>query len=217
MLLAIDTCGTTGTVALGAWDGEMLTVVAQAEVAAKTFSAQLVPRIRELLAGHSATANDLQAIVVVNGPGSFTGVRIGVSSAKGLAEALQIPVIALSRLALLARKAGTRAAALDAGRSEFYFGHYADRGNEEAQEVEALMSAEEMRQFADEPIAICEAGVARDWPATRLVPPPDAADALAAAIARLRANDYDDVETLDGNYVRRSDAELFARPSAGRK
>jgi len=87
MLLAIDTCGATGTVALGSWDGETLTVIAHAEVAAKTFSAQLVPKIRELLAGHSAMVTDLQAIVVVNGPGSFTGVRIGVSSAKGLADA----------------------------------------------------------------------------------------------------------------------------------
>lgn len=217
MLLAIDTCGVTGTVALGSWDGETLTVIAQAEVAAKTFSAQLIPKIRELLTSHSEMANDLHAIVVVNGPGSFTGVRIGVSSAKGLAEALQIPVIALSRLALLARKAGTCAAALDAGRSEYYFGHYADRGTIEAQKVEALMSAEEMRQYADEPIAICEAGIARDWSAARFVPPPDAADALAGAIPRLRAKDYDDLETLDGNYVRGSDAELFARPTAGRK
>src|ERR1700761_8063531 len=124
MLLAIDTCGVTGTVALGSWNGEVVTVIAQAEVAAKTFSAQLVPGIRQLLASHSAMVNDLHAIVVVHGPGSFTGVRIGVSSAKGLAEALHIPVIALSRLALLASKAGTHAAALDAGRSEFYFGRY---------------------------------------------------------------------------------------------
>jgi tRNA threonylcarbamoyladenosine biosynthesis protein TsaB len=217
MLLAIDTCGATGTVTLGSWDGETLTGIAQAEVAAKTFSAQLIPKIRELLASHSAMAHDLQAIVVVNGPGSFTGVRIGVSTAKGLAEALRIPVVALSRLALLARKAGTHAALLDAGRSEFYFGHYADRQKVEAQKVEMLMSAEEWRQYAGEPIAICEAGIAPDWAAARLVPPPDAADALSAAISRLRAKDYDDVNTLDGNYVRRSDAELFARPAVGQK
>lgn len=208
MLLAIDTCGTTGTIALGRWDGEAVTVLAQTDLAGKTFSAQLVPRIRELLAGHSAEPRDLQAIIVVNGPGSFTGVRIGVSAAKGLAEALRIPVIAVSRLALLARKGGTHAAALDAGRSEFYFGRY--HGDENS---ESLLQAGDLHRYTGEPVTICEANIAQHWMASRLVAAPDATDALAAATPRLIAKDYDDVVTLDGNYVRRSDAELFARPA----
>ena len=212
MLLAIDTCGATGTIAIGRRDGDAVGVIAQTELAGKTFSAQLVPRIRELLAEYSATARDLQAIVVVNGPGSFTGVRIGVSAAKGLAEALRIPVVALSRLALLAGKAGTSAAALDAGRGEVYFGHYAG-----GQTTEVLLPTDDAHTFTSGPIAICEESLARLWPTAPLTAAPDAAYALSAATPRLRAQDYDDVLALDGNYVRRSDAELFARPAAGQK
>jgi tRNA threonylcarbamoyladenosine biosynthesis protein TsaB len=113
---------------------------------------------------------------------------------------------------LLARKGGTKAAALDAGRGEFYFGRYAG-----GERMEALLSAEEMQDYADEPIAVCEETLARLWPAALLVPAPDASDALSAAIPRLLARDYNDVVTLDGNYVRRTDAQLFARPGSGLK
>lgn len=209
MLLAIDTCGTTGSVALARWDGETVSILAHADLPGKTFSAQLVAKIRELLEERSVAVHDLTAIVVVNGPGSFTGVRIGVSAAKGLAEALRIPVIALSRLSLLASKAGMQSAALDAGRGEYYFGRYGG-----GQAMEALISADELREQG--PFAICEPALARLWPAALLVPAPDASEALEAAIARLRAQDYDDVAALDGNYLRRSDTELFARPAPGR-
>jgi tRNA threonylcarbamoyladenosine biosynthesis protein TsaB len=208
MLLAIDTCGATGSIALGSWDGETVTVTAQSELAGKTFSAQLVPKIRALLGEHAATPRDLEAIVVVNGPGSFTGVRIGVSAAKGLAEALEVPVLALSRLALLARKGETRGGAFDAGRGEFYYGSYVG-----GEAIERLLTAGEMREYADTSFAVCEESLARTWPSARLVSAPDAADALLAAASRLRAGDYDDLDALDGNYVRRSDAELFARPA----
>jgi tRNA threonylcarbamoyladenosine biosynthesis protein TsaB len=211
MLLGIDTCGAVGTIALARRESESVIVIAQIELAGKTFAAQLVPRIRELLQEHSAAPQDLEAIIVVSGPGSFTGVRIGVSAAKGLAEALQIPVIALSRLALLAQKGGTQAAALDAGRKEIYFGRYTD-----GEAIESLLPLEELRE-AEEPIAVCEENLAKDWPTARLVAPPTAAEAIAAALPRLLVRDYDDIAALDGNYVRRTDAELFARPAGGRK
>ncbi len=211
MLLGIDTCGAIGTIALAHREGESVTVLAQIELAGKTFAAQLVPRIRELLQEHAASPKNLEAVIVVNGPGSFTGVRIGVSAAKGLAEALHIPVIALSRLALLAQKGETQAAALDAGRKEVYFGRYAD-----GEALESLAALEDLRE-AEETIAVCEENLAQDWPAARLVASPTAAEAIAAALPRLLIRDYDDIAALDGNYVRRTDAELFARPAGGRK
>jgi tRNA threonylcarbamoyladenosine biosynthesis protein TsaB len=212
MLLGIDSCGTTGSIALARWDGETASIITQSELAGKTFSAQLIPKIRELLSERAATPRDLQAIVVVNGPGSFTGVRIGVSAAKGLAEALQIPVVALSRLMLLASKAETQIAALDAGRREYYFGSYKFEKPEEM-----LLTADEIREYYNMPIAICESELVENLPSAKLVSPPDAAEALLAATARLRANDYDNIAILDGNYVRRTPAELFAKPAAGRK
>jgi len=206
MLLGIDTCGGMGTVALARWSDETISLIGQKEIAGKTYSAELVPKMQELLAEQRVELQDLEAVVVVRGPGSFTGVRIGLSSAKALAEALNIPLLAVSRLAVLTHKAGTDAAVLDAGRGEFYFG---------AISGEALLLPGEVRERLLGRLAICEESAARVFPEAILADPPSAADALLFAIPRLRGNDFDDVATIDGNYLRRSDAELFAKRAAG--
>src|ERR1700754_4053108 len=100
MLLGIDTCGSTGTIALARREDMQLAVLDEAELAGKTYSALLLPRIRELLEKHRIDLQQLEAIIIVNGPGSFTGVRVGLSAVKGLADALKLPVIAVSRLAV---------------------------------------------------------------------------------------------------------------------
>jgi len=218
MLLSINTCGISGTVALGRIDGVSgdAEIVAQAELAARTYSAQLIPRIGEMLAAHGATVRDLEAIVVVRGPGSFTGIRVGLSAAKGLAEASGAKLIALSRLALLAGCSGRDhvLAAIDAGRSEYYVGEY-----RQGQAVrETLLTAAELRAVAAEPDAgalVCEAPGASDGKGGEftagsaiLLPVPDAADALRFAAARFRIGAFDEIESLDANYLRRSDAEV---------
>jgi len=202
MLLGIDTCGASGTVALGRWENGTIGLLAQKEIAGKTYSAQLVPTIQRLLMEQEVGLEHLEAVVVAHGPGSFTGVRIGVSSAKALAEALTIPLLAVSRLAVLVHAAGTDAAALDAGRGEFYF---------RAQAEEALLSPEEIRERFTGRLAVCEQRAAQVFPEATVVDPPSAADALAFALPRLAAKDYDDVALVDGNYLRRSDAEIFAK------
>jgi len=202
MLIGIDTCGAVGTVALARWKEGAVSLVAQAELAGKTYSAELVPKIQELLEAEGLGPRDLEAVVVTRGPGSFTGVRIGVSSAKAFAEALEIPLLGVSRLAVLAYKARTDAAILDAGRGEFYVGTRAG---------EALFLPEEVRRQLDGSLAVCEEKTAQAFPEAMLVDPPSAADALIFAAPRLLAKDFDDVATIDGNYLRRSDAELFAR------
>src|SRR6185437_7241754 len=121
IVLAIDTCGPSGSVSLGRVEPGDLAVLAETELPGKFYSAQLVPAIRAMLAAAAIDTATLDAIVIVNGPGSFTGIRVGVSTAKGLAQALYIPLLAVSRLAVLASKAATPAAALDAGRRELYF------------------------------------------------------------------------------------------------
>jgi len=202
MLLGIDTCGEAGTIALARWSNDGITLLAQMELPGKTYSAQLMPALHEMLSAQGSSAGELEAVVVVHGPGSFTGVRIGVSSAKALAEALNIPLRAVSRLAMLLKKARANAAVLDAGRGEFYF----RTGTEEA-----LLAPEEVRERLHGRLAACEESAAQVFPEAVLVEPPTASDALLYAAPRLLAKDFDDVFTLDGNYVRRSDAELFAK------
>ena len=220
ILLAIDTCGAAGGVALGtvlAEDAGQIRIIANRELAGKTYSARLVPEIRRMLDEAGVKPAALRGVIVVNGPGSFTGIRIGVSAAKALAEALQIPVIALSRLALLEEVAADAGlppgaavfAALDAGRSEYY----ARIGGREE-----LIPRDELVVRAAETgaeVACCDESVAVALNAVRLrrVPAPTAADALDLAAKRWRARSFDNVETLDANYLRRSDAEIFSKPA----
>jgi tRNA threonylcarbamoyladenosine biosynthesis protein TsaB len=95
-------------------------ILGQIELEGRSYSATLVTAVGALLARSGVALADLAAIIAVNGPGSFTGVRVGLSAVKGLAEAAQIPVVAVSRLEVLARNAGTYSAALDAHRGEVF-------------------------------------------------------------------------------------------------
>jgi tRNA threonylcarbamoyladenosine biosynthesis protein TsaB len=209
-----------GTVALARLRGDDVEVLALTGIAGKTYSAQLTPTIRELLGAQGATARDIATILVTNGPGSFTGIRIGLATAKGLAALHGTPLIAISRLAVLAERgpsgAGKRAAALDASRGEFYMGEYGvDAGTGAS---ERLVTHEAFLQLSTgwrARLAVCESAVHALAPESTLVPPPTAVDALQFALPRLRAGQFDDAATLDGNYVRRSDAEIFAQHGRG--
>lgn len=212
MLLAIDTCGNTGTIALARYEGDQSFVLGTAELAGKTYSAMLMPRLRELLESHNVSLQQIEAIIIVNGPGSFTGVRVGVSAVKGLAEVFLTPVLAVSRLQVLAHKAKTRHAVLDAGRGEFYF-----RDDGLPAPREALLTLNELRdelQVAAS-LAVCEEKTAAAFPEAHAVTQPTTTDALITAIPRMQASDFDDLATLDGNYLRRSDAEVKAKQKSG--
>jgi tRNA threonylcarbamoyladenosine biosynthesis protein TsaB len=217
ILLAIDTCGSSGSVALARFEGKKFTRLGQTELAGKTYSAQLMPSIRNLLADRKVTLSEIGAIGVTSGPGSFTGIRIGLATAKGLAEVHSIPIIAVSRLAVVAHKAGRRevqiqASALDASRHEFYF-----RDASGAKTTETLLPRDAFLARAAElgpQLAVCEASVHALAPSAALVEPPTAEDAIRFALPRLAAGEFDDPLTLDGNYIRRSDAEIFSQPGA---
>jgi tRNA threonylcarbamoyl adenosine modification protein YeaZ len=107
LVFGVDTCGPSGSVALGRLVGDGLELLGQTELAGRSYSATLVAAVGELLKQNGMALRELSAIVVVNGPGSFTGVRVGLSAVKGLAEPFRIPVVVVSRLEVLASKAGT--------------------------------------------------------------------------------------------------------------
>jgi tRNA threonylcarbamoyladenosine biosynthesis protein TsaB len=163
MLLGLNTCGSTASVALGVPAADNIKILATASLAVRTYSARLIPEIAALLESRHATLRDVEAIVVVNGPGSFTGIRVGLSTAKGLAEGAGIPLIAVSRLALLAGSSGLPhvLAAIDAGRGEYYVGDYQNGQNL----GEVLLSEEETVAAAKQPgagVLVCDESVAGD-------------------------------------------------------
>jgi tRNA threonylcarbamoyladenosine biosynthesis protein TsaB len=213
LLLAIDTCGPSGSVALGRIPGRDLEILGQTELAGRTYSATVVSAVAELLRSARLELRDLDGILVVNGPGSFTGVRVGVSAAKGLAQGAGVPVVALSRLEILSRKSKVPTAALDAHRGEVFL--RLERTG--SAPVERLAGPGELATIHPLPtrVAVCDDGaaavLARIWPQTQLVttPPPMASDALRPGEARLIAGAAVDLALLDGHYLRRSDAEIF--------
>jgi tRNA threonylcarbamoyladenosine biosynthesis protein TsaB len=208
-------------VALGRLSGRSVEVLAQVELEGRSYSATLVTAVSDLLRCAGGELKTLHAIVAVNGPGSFTGVRVGLSAVKGLAEAARIPVVAVSRLEVLAWKAGVDSSALDAHRHEVYL----RLGGTDVAARELLVGAEELSamDLAGAEIAVCDDAAAGllggAWPAVELVitDAPTAADALRLCRARVAQGDFVDLALLDGHYLRRSDAEIFAAEVPGRR
>jgi len=99
LILCIETSTTVCSVSVSG-DGELLSIREVSD--AKSHASQLTPFITEVLAESGIKPHDLSAIAVSKGPGSYTGLRIGVSTAKGLAFALKIPLISVGTLLSMA-------------------------------------------------------------------------------------------------------------------
>jgi tRNA threonylcarbamoyladenosine biosynthesis protein TsaB len=211
-MLLIHTAGAEGSVALA----EGAAVVAEEKLPGRSSSERLVPVVRRLMEARGWRLGELAAVAVVHGPGSFTGVRVGLSAAKGLVEASGVPLIAVSRLALVAAAVaseGRVSAVLDAGRGEFYYGEYVGRRYLR----EALMSADEVIAAVGDGVAVaCEGKVVESLGVLqlRLVGEPSAGDALPFAVERIEAGSFDDAAVVDANYLRRTDLEIFAKAAA---
>jgi tRNA threonylcarbamoyladenosine biosynthesis protein TsaB len=118
ILLAIDTAGPRLQLAL-LRDGAVDTMI---EPMAQGQAERIFPAIDELLARTATTYADLTRLAVTTGPGSFTGLRIGLSAARGLGLALEIPVIGVATLFAISLGGPAKAftVALDAKRGEAY-------------------------------------------------------------------------------------------------
>lgn len=101
-LLHIDTSGDIGTVALSR-DGDLAAITTNNE--ARNHAAAINVMIDEVISSAGIVFRDISAVVVCAGPGSYTGLRIGLSSAKGICYALGIPLILDNKLTLLAFQA----------------------------------------------------------------------------------------------------------------
>jgi tRNA threonylcarbamoyladenosine biosynthesis protein TsaB len=202
-LLLINTCGAEGMVALADRDQ----IVAVEHLPIRATSEHLMPAISRVLISPGSP----EAVAVVTGPGSFTGIRAGLAAAKGLCEAWAVPMLALSRLALLAtalKSDSEVVALLDAGRGEYYCGVYCGsiRLSEELlrrDEVESLL--------AILPGVTCDERVAAALTNVTLVPEPHPEAILAMALDSIAANQWSDVALTDANYLRRTDAELLQK------
>jgi|SRR5450755_1450034 len=219
LLLVADTSGRNGSVALARADERGVVVIEVAGLTGGSFSSQLVPQIAALLASHTFTKTDIDAFVVVSGPGSFTGLRVGLAAIKALAEILHKPIAPVSLLEAIALASGARGrvvAALDAGRGEIYAGEY-QVAAEAAQVLQerVLTKIEFFSGVGSFPVATPDvplSDLARDAGlSVFLVEPASIAAITSLGYRKLQAGIAISAEQLDANYMRRSDAEIFAK------
>jgi tRNA threonylcarbamoyladenosine biosynthesis protein TsaB len=224
LLLITDTSGKNGCVALARAtdDSDNVEVVESVPLAGGNFSAQLIPQISGLLDKHGFSKSEIGAFVVVSGPGSFTGLRVGLAAVKALAEVLAKPIVPVSLLEVAAVASGCDGrviAVMDAGRGDFYGGEYEsadgttrmlrERLLSKAEFVEAargltvVASDASLAKFAAEAgLSVREIGLVNAEMISRL------------GVRKLRAGAIVAPDKLDANYIRRSDAEIFGKSSS---
>ena len=220
MILAIDTTSEFGSLALA--DGPNVVEVVPLH-SREGFGHLIFQEIVALLDRHNLKLADLEGYAAASGPGSFTGVRIGLTAAKGLAEAHGKRVVPVSNLLALAYGVGqaflpVRAAVINASRGELYGAAYDADLRPVVEEVVTtwprflyLLSDREAA-FATTDPGFVQAGVAgtRFESAPVVTVPPALAGPVAALAARAFAEGRALLpEEVDANYVRRSDAELL--------
>ncbi len=218
LLLGVDTSGKQGSIALvegGAGRFDVLEVV---PISGGTFSAQLIPQVAALLSKHGKHKEELAGLAAASGPGSFTGLRVGLAAVKALAEVLQKPIAAVSVLEAMAAVSGRTGrvlAGLDAARQEVFCGEY-EVGSEAPLVAESLQTREEflVRAARAAQVVVCEEVVAgllagRGIGVARIERP--RSDAIARlGMRKILAGRTVSVEALDANYIRRADAEIFS-------
>ncbi len=216
-LIIIDTATTHAVIALATAEGML--VEQRRWEAGYRHGEELLARIAGLLADRGIAAQDLGGIVVGTGPGAFTGLRVGLATAKGLAHGLQIPVVGIATGAMLLRAAATASGAnvhqlvlvQPAGLSD----RVVSRGGEASRILPGgtdpdlgvdgrLVAVDLAGRAPDDATALGDAAVA------------GLADALCVAgAARLAAGDTDDLARLVPEYVTLPRGVLMALPDDG--
>ena len=196
------------------------------------YSSWLLPAVERGLRSAGANLREVGLVAVATGPGSFTGVRVGLTSVKAWAELFGMRVVGVSRLEVmalqLAEAAGFVAASFNAQRGQVFGGLYKHNGKRGWSLIEEEMviapdgfvkwvaecaCGEPVRWITLDPelyadVPIWKERAARGESLIR------SADGLAAGVAewgeeRARQGKFADPLLLDANYVRRSDAEIF--------
>jgi tRNA threonylcarbamoyladenosine biosynthesis protein TsaB len=228
IVLAIDTCDLRGSLAVLRDQGVLKVLPHDSQ---EDYSTWLLPAVRECLEACGLGMQDVESYAVAAGPGSFTGVRVGLTTVKAWGEVYGKPILAVSRLEALAVQASEGAtyvaATADARRGQVFGALYRREGKSLSRLGEEMVIAP--GKFVE--VAADVAGGERiswvsseagclladaSWKAreTRGERVEIVSNVLAPWIGRigleqLAAGQVTDALSLDANYVRRSDAEIF--------
>lgn len=193
----------------------------------KTHSERLLPLVAALLNDIGLTARDLDGVAVAAGPGSFTGIRIGVTTARALGQALNLPLAGVSTLEALASQAdhfpGLVSPILDARRGQVYNAVFRSGNGRERLSPDRVLSLDELLDGfvqSGEQVLFPGDGVAQYKPAIvaalgdrACFPPPEGLFNRASAVARLGRTELEagrgvDYLELLPRYIRKSEAEV---------
>lgn len=232
-ILAIDTASSVSSVAVAS-EGKL-----QAEVtveAGRTHSETLLSHIEGALSFAGVERSALTGVAVSIGPGSFTGLRIGLATAKAIAYGLGIPLVGVSTLAALALAVPVpdvhTLALMDAQKGNAYAGLYEwrDGSLHEVRPVRVAPLAEAIAEAADRGKPVLLTGELAVKKRARLGNLPDnvtlapahlltarASHVAWLGIARLAAGERDDPMTLEPFYIRRSEAEVLWEKRHGKE
>jgi tRNA threonylcarbamoyladenosine biosynthesis protein TsaB len=233
LILALDTSDARGGVAL-LRDASILRT--EPHTTAEDYSSWLLPAVDRTLAAANLTMRDVDVYAVAAGPGSFTGVRVGLTTVKAWSEVYARPIAAVSRLEALASEstgsAPYLAASIDARRDQIFAALYRRQGETlERLDDEMVIAPDKFLEWC-----IAKANSAPiDWVSTDphcLTQTPhwssrpalnerveEVSPLLAHRVGQIgyrlaQQNLFTDALTLDANYIRRSDAELFLKSSS---
>lgn len=220
-IVAIDTTSESGSLAL-IENGSLLEEVPVWST--EGFGHVLFPQLELLLSRHGWSPSDVDCYAAAAGPGSFTGVRVGLAAIKGLGESLGKPVVAVSNLQAVAwhGTALLRAAVLNARRGEVFGALYSaslqavllERVQGFSAWVDTLPDANVEFLSTDFSAFAAEIAQSRFRDAPRRTVPRALAGAVGRIAAdRLTAGLATSPAAADANYVRRSDAELHWKES----
>lgn len=224
-ILAIDTATMVSSVAVANEKKLLAELTVQTRL---THSETLLPHIEQVLEMAGIAKDELTAVAVSLGPGSFTGLRIGLGAAKAIAYGLQIPIIGIPTTEALAWHypvPGVRVVPfIDAQKGNVYSGVYQwENGTVvEVKPIQVYTLTEAMELCGQQETAVMAVGdmVAKklagrdDLPTNLQVPPqhmvmPRAASVAMAGLQRLAAGQVDNVMDLEPIYIRRSEAEVL--------
>lgn len=232
ILLALDTCDSRGSIALRRDDDVLETLTHDGP---SDYSSWLLPAADEVLRAAELSLKDVDVFAAAAGPGSFTGVRIGLTTVKAWSEAYGKPIASVSRLEAIASQSSAGAdyvaAFFDAQRGQVFGGLYQQlRGSLSRVDQEMVVPPEGFVQWIEGVIAGSRVSwVSLDPSIITSLPAwtprsakgdsmQQASPILAPIIAHLGrtralSGDLTDALHLDAEYVRRSDAEIFWKGS----
>ena len=219
ILLAIDTCFSCASVALLTEDKLLGVSYINNGL---THSTKLIPMITELLSHLGLEMGDVDAIACTNGPGSFTGIRIGIATAKGLAMPSEKPIVTVSSLHGLAYNFPCQSlpvcAMTDARNSQVFYGVF--RHSENGFETTVPPSADDISKVCESisaPTIVCGDGSVKYAEvlsknenvifAPSHLNMPSAASVGAAAFEIIKKEGFPPAESINALYVRKSSAE----------